>query len=191
MSAKNYAYIKVNLLSNPNNYFYSKFEGLDFLENWRESRENAIMGNTEDCEPDIQLLEQSNCNIDQYFLGIFNGPSDLQHLGSHKREFDLLLRNFEAKKKIFCNYQTDFISKGQTNFLHVKHYVFFARALLKFHKVYKSLTYINALLKCTDILISHRDGVPNKLISHFNLIIKEELAIINSLISKFEIKIEQ
>lgn len=159
-----YPYCRIDVLYNPNTYFYSDVSDESLVEAWIESRElvdyppdSAPLSMVRDPNEMIDFTEaRPTCWISHY-LDKFNLLCLSQELDSRSvDEYMRLLRNFEAKKKVFCCYSSEFNSKGRTDFIHLTHYIEFAESLINFFKIKKRLNVLNALLKVNDILAAYK-----------------------------------
>lgn len=148
-----YPYAQGALLERPHSYFYSAYGGAAFVQAWRADRaachlelartaqqtESACKGPTADCLR--RWAEQLSTS----------GLSSAE-----RQRIDALLRNFEAKKRLFEDYYPGFNSRDRTDFQTICLYVRFAEVLVLAYQRWHALPYLNALLKCLDILCAER-----------------------------------
>lgn len=150
-----YPYAHGDLLEWPNTYFYSPFHGKAFVSAWLHSREKCLHS----CRK-IGGVEQHPSNarpagtahfLRRIFLNLQSG--DLT--ADDKVALNSLVRNFEAKKRIFEDYESGFRSGGRTDFKDLSLYVDFAEVLAGVYAVTQRPQYLNALIKCLDILCAY------------------------------------
>jgi len=150
-----YPYSSGDLLECPNTYFYSEFKGPEFIRDWKESRAACL----DDNAPSASNTQQQT----------YDGPTArfLEHVMAklmvddfpheEKQRLDALLRNFEAKKRIYEDYNPGFNSKDRTDYCALCLYVRFAEVLVAAYRRWQALPYLNALIKCMDILCAMRE----------------------------------
>lgn len=148
-----YPYAQGELLERPHTYFFSSYGGAAFVQAWRADRaacrnglvqsvphtETACTGPTADC------LQHWAAQLSASGLP----PQE-------RRQLDALLRNFEAKKRLYEDYHPGFNSRDRTDFRALCLYVRFAEVLVLAYRRWQALPYLNALLKCLDILCAER-----------------------------------
>jgi hypothetical protein len=156
-----YPYAQGDLLENPHSYFFSTYQGEGFVSAWVSSRSEcrAAIGKDnvlgDEIAEDIELM---SCSPTQKYLGrvkdLFAEP---EFPVEDRKNLNLILRNFEAKKRIYQDYNPGFTSKDRTDYEDLSLYVDFASLLVAAYARWKELPYLNALLKTLDILCAHCD----------------------------------
>lgn len=154
-----YAYARGDLLGQPNTYFYSAFQGKGFIEAWERSRAKCL----ESCLSAIsfeggfvkagveEIISPTGLYLDK--LKAFFSAADIP--SEERKNLDAILRNFEAKKRIYQNYNPGFTSKDRSDFREIGLYVSFAELMVLSYEKWQELPYLNALIKCMDILCAH------------------------------------
>lgn len=180
MSNKNtYCYSQGELLDRPNDYSFSKFHGKIFLLDWEERRRKCIATDIEDgIHPDSEAHpSQTKIYLDNYIDKISEGGI----LEIESEEFDLLVKNFEVKKKIYQRYGPGFNSKNREDFRDLGLYLLFCDALSLTYEKFNELNILNALLKCIDILCAYIDLLSAPQRDLLNNIIRIEAKFVRSL----------
>lgn len=151
-----YAYATGDLLEHPNTYFYSEFRGSVFVRDWEESRaackkEPAPTANT--------IKHDYDGPTARYLVSVAVKLTAAEFPPAEKQRLDALLRNFEAKKRIYEDYNPGFNSRDRTDYHALCLYVGFAEVMAAAYRRWQALPYLNALIKCMDILCAMRDGL--------------------------------
>lgn len=148
-----YPYARSDLLEQRNDYFYSAFHGPAFLDAWRASRKAAA-----------DLLDQAE-------TGSLPGDGEtrpsptLLHLhalrerlaagtldSAQRSTLDRLVQRFEVSKRLHAAYDDAFKPLDAEDYRDLRLYVAFAEVLAAAAARSARLSYLNALLKCMDIL---------------------------------------
>ena len=151
-----YPYAAGELLEQPNTYFYSAYKGLGFVSAWQQSRADCLAalesaGNFSD-----EQLQVDATPTGQYLKKLIASFDTEELLEEDRKNLDALLRNFEAKKRIYEDYHPGFTSKDRSDYHELGLYVRFAEMMaLSFNK-WEELPYLNAMIKCIDILCAMR-----------------------------------
>ena len=150
-----YPYAHGDLLECPNTYFYSSFYGKAFVSAWLHSREECLhicreTGGAEQRPSDARPTGTAHF-LRRISLKLQSGALTTDD----KVALNSLLRNFEAKKRIFEDYESGFRSAGRTDFKDLSLYVDFAEVLAGVYAVNQRPQYLNALIKCLDILCAY------------------------------------
>jgi len=163
-----YPYSKGDLLEKPNTYFYTPYNGMDFLLAWSQEREKALQELGNELEPsrskgpvsyeDLTQKIARDKKIDTAML------LDTLYASLSSRKVDDLedilrlarkmVKKFEVTKRIHEFYDSSFRTKDEAGFddlgLYVKAAEVFEAAYVKFDE----LPFLNALIKCIDTLSS-------------------------------------
>lgn len=194
-----YSYTKNNLLEYPEKYFYSKYQGVEFLKSYISNRRDILTFVH-------KKLEQSNTSLktlDNWIKNTF--LIDTQKTGKNEKEIEThtfivkiitardlsvhtdaintLIKKFEVSKKIYSTYNLPEF-KGSGNNKDLILYILFALALAKFYKDSKKLFYLNAFIKTSDILCSQAEINDINELQGIGILINEELTLIEGLIPK-------
>ena len=163
-----YPYAQGNLLETPNTYFYTPFQGMDFIQAWLEVRRrvrDACLASNEPEHPPAALQQEGTATGTLKFL---LDTLDALRTGRFEAailvDLNLLLRNFEAKKKLFEDYQPGFQSRGRLDCFHLELYIAFAEVLDTAYTQTHRIQYLNGLIKAIDILCAYAErlAVPGK-----------------------------
>ena len=163
----NYSFSQGNRLENRNTYSYFPFQGADFLNAWRGSREN-ILSQLGDAEPlqiekvgnDVDLSEPI---ITEHLLVNIYNNLDTKHLNVDSHEtLNKLLQRFEVTKRIHVTYPENFRPNANISFNNLYLYVVFAQVLERAYQKLGKLYYLNALIKIIDTLCSMTNDLLDK-----------------------------
>lgn len=151
-----YPYASGDLIEQPNTYFYSAYKGPSFIREWKQSR-SACRG--VDAPPAKPLGFGGDSPTARYLESVAVQLTAPEFSLLEKHRLDALLRNFEAKKRIYEDYNSGFNSKDRTDYHALSLYVGFAEVMVAAYRRWRTLPYLNALIKCMDILCAMRDGL--------------------------------
>lgn len=132
-----------DLLNRPYNYSFSKYGGKKFIYSYFKGRKKFLKLTKNVKKKRIKNISSPTINILNKFL----------KSKEYQPEFDILLKRFEVTKKIYDNYTTRFVKKGN-NYLRLENYLEFGMVLIKYYSMRKKKNYLNALLKLNDLLLS-------------------------------------
>lgn len=162
-----YSFSQGNRLEERNTYFYIPFQGANFLNAWRGSREN-ILSQLGGAEPfqikksgyDIELSEPI---ITEHLLVNIYNSLDTKHLNvdSHAT-LNKLVQRFEVSKRIHVTYPENFRPNANISFNNLYLYVVFAQVLERAYQKLGKLYYLNALIKIIDTLCSMTNDLLDK-----------------------------
>lgn len=175
-----YSYTKNNLLEHIEKYSYSSFYAEDFLIAFFTDRKQFI-----------SALDKrgSSCVVNEYKV-IDNNESPGNTLLYFKHFLDdcekvaltvdngfvILLKRFEVTKKIYVEYDERFRWKKDSSNTELELYVYFSICCSKAYEKSKHLSFLNALIKCNDILCSQKVELFSKtIINLLRLAIENEL----------------
>ena len=157
--AISYPYITKNNLENVQHYDYSEFVGREFFDSFYHVRMEYVNKDSGYSKGQKRIINDVEF-LAKFPLGQIN--KTLETLG---RELDLellelLLKSFEIRKRIYDEYQHSgkrLIPVINSSYSNPFNYIFFSYLLCCAYKQYGDLRYLNALLKCNDILCSLRN----------------------------------
>lgn len=153
-----YPYAEGDPREAPNTYAYVRYEGKVFLDAWRRSRWWAL---DELPPPAVAIRTASSDGGNDTAVHLERFWQKLTEIGnSAPAELDRLLHHFELTKRIFTRYDTSWRPETGSDFRDVSLYLRFAEVLDLAYANTGMLTYLNALLKCLDILIAVRADLP-------------------------------
>lgn len=177
-----YQYASGNLLETRNTYFYSPFQGADFLHAWSEQRDLAsaelhagIRPHEEDVPntPTDALLE----SIAQTLSGTPNRQEGFLLL-------DRLLQRFEVTKRVHGEYNDRWRPVDHSDYHDLSRYVRFAEVLELAYRSTATLPYLNALLKCLDTLTALRGSLTEGQQVRVSALIDSERSHVTGLVEK-------
>lgn len=153
-----YKYITENNLEHTQNYMYSEYAGLDFLKAYYQTREPFLLENTEEL---FVLLGN------EFSSGMFGQTATGSHLISILKRLhtepceddriavNFYVQRFEVHKRLFAEYdaQTGRPVAG-SSYGTILDYILLAAVAEKAYGSFRSLKYLNCLLKLNDTLLS-------------------------------------
>jgi hypothetical protein len=180
-----YDYATGDLLENKNTYFYTQFQGKEFLSAWRKQRDSVLQDkifstNIEKKSitcPTEQLLESLN---QQLLNDLNNNPSTLKTL-------DCLLQRFEVTKRLHGEYNSKWRPVDIANYHSMECYLRFSEVLVCAYGLTHSLKYLNSLLKCMDILTALHEKLDTSQKNRLQKVLVEERNAIDQLNLKIRI----
>ena len=153
-----YKYINDNAPKEKIDYSYSEFNGEDFIDAWKKSRENFLK-DEELPIFDFTSVEKKGTEglLIDWTLKLANGTFD------DSQKLNLLLKRFEVTRKIYESYDEEFRpTEKDSNFNQIHLYILFSYVLVNAYINTKKLYYLNSLLKVNDIIISNDSAVSEK-----------------------------
>ncbi len=161
MNSAEYPYSQGNRLEQRNTYFYSGFDGTHFMDAWRDARKFAAreLRTAQSEAVDVQSKQAPGSG------GIDTG-SLLERLlaellaGKFPDETrvwtNILRTRFEVSKRVFCPSASTYPHKpvAGSDWRNLELYVSFSVLMDAAYAVTGDITYLNALLKCNDTLVS-------------------------------------
>ncbi len=163
MSCTEYPYSQGNRLEDRNTYFYSGFHGTGFLEAWREARKCAARDlcavQSEAAEVQPQLIPGSDGIDTANLLERLMVELSSGRFSDETRNWTNILRTrFEVSKRVFCSYASLYPHKpvAGSDWRDLALYTSFSELMEAAYAVTEDITYLNALLKCNDTLVSVR-----------------------------------
>lgn len=142
-----YPYASGDLLEERNNYSYSSYHGQALLEAWQTRRR-------EGAEPLMQADRDTlpaETETDRLIEGIATALGKSSATAALAR-LDRLVQRFEVTKRIFDGYTDTWRAVDRTRYHNALSYTRFSGLLSSAFENTGRLTYMNALLKCNDIL---------------------------------------
>ncbi|MBI5544239.1 MAG: hypothetical protein HY901_10145 [Deltaproteobacteria bacterium] len=151
-TAAEYPYARGDLLDKPHTYFYTPFQGADFFPAWERSRAEALAGPAGMPGP----VGGEASNTGQFLTRVEAAFQSGEVPAEVVADLERLLRNFEAKKRIYEAYDANFTSKNRTDFRQLGLYIRFGDVMALAYTRWGRLPYLNALIKGLDILCAAR-----------------------------------
>jgi len=188
-----YMYSKNDLLYNPQKYQKTLFEGIEFLNIYKKSREDLLSKESfDDFKFNDFLRNFKNSkkpNSEKFkFLDFLSFLLSKSNLDKEKTQIDILLKKFEIKKKFYTEYNSEF-KETTENFQDLKNYMLFGILCMIFYEKNTSLKYLNVFLKINDVLCSQFNNILEEDKNLFCYLIKKEIEYIEELCKKKEIDI--
>ena len=153
MSAK-YDYSQGNLLEERNTYFYTRYQGREFLHAWRESRSEALAALPSPIPaPSVPTGTRQGRKTGQILDSIM---SDLQAGRAHSQELLHLVQRFEVTKRVHGEYGDDWRAVDRGDYRDMGLYVRFAETAEHAYAGSGNLPFLNVLLKVIDTLVALR-----------------------------------
>jgi len=197
MNASTYPYSQGNRLEQRNTYFYSGFQGVPFLDAWRDARKFAAR--------DLRAAQQSEVvEIRPRQTPVSNGIDTLKLLEKLLTELlagdvsdetrawtDILRTRFEVSKRVFCTYAKTYPHKPVTgsDWKNLSLYVGFSTLMDAAYTAMGDITYLNALLKCNDTLVSVCHELSSEDKARLSDLLKKEAHYIDRLANTLEISL--
>ena len=144
-----YHYASGNLLEERNTYFYSAYHGEKLLYDWQARRLGGCDSSIQTSASVLDAKTQTDHLINGLILALDKSPEEAATALSR---VDRLVQRFEVTKRIFDGYDDSWRALDRKRYHNSVSYALFAVLLSKAYEKTASLTYINALLKCGDIL---------------------------------------
>jgi len=155
-----YKYSQRNLITNPETYFYSQYEGIQFLIQWQNDRKKFGT-----CQKDFQVeiffsqphnfISTSPVVVSSHFLNdLYRQTMQGEISQKNKEVIDAVLKRFEITKKIFDTYSADIRPLSESSDLDINLYLKFGIVIEMMYTTTHELPYLNSLLKVMDIISS-------------------------------------
>lgn len=196
-----YKYITEDNLEYRQKYTYSDFGGKEFLDAYLDLRRGTLKElcrqesykelKYEDLLKILQttLMEYNDAAIDMRCL-LLNELKLLQTENHDRSLLDSALKTFEVRKRLYHFYSENFRPQDEEDYKDYGLYILFSAVMSGNYEKTRNLKYLNALLKCNDILISlyqKRDGLIN--IPCLAFILNKEINQIQNLCVKKNVEI--
>jgi methionyl-tRNA formyltransferase len=170
MSAIAYRYAEGNLLEERNTYFYTPFQGKAFLAAWRNQREGVRSSLPPPEKPQTTVsgddfIDGDRIDSKKLLIRLYaqfekddysNRPEDYTLLNQ-------LVQRFEVSKRIHEVYDTDLHAVDKDSYHNLELYLLFGEVMEAAYNKTNQISYLNALLKCVDILSAYFDKIDKNL----------------------------
>jgi len=161
-----YSYTFNNLLEFPHKYQYSKFEGEELFDKFKNDRRacleflNKRLLKLDRSTNNLQLYPNeytkgNNLILKNFLIHIYNGNK--AKLKEYKAIIELIIKRFEVSKKLHLTYDLTEIRKSSLDYEELLNYPLFSLVLQKIYSNTLSrqkLIYLNAIIKVNDIISS-------------------------------------
>ena len=147
-----YNYITENNLENRQFYMYCKFEGMDFLKNYLETRMNFI--GSWQTEKEEQYFAEKILQGGKTERLLYRLICDEFNV-ENKKVVDWLTKDFEVRKRVYTAYD-DATKKPEENadYHQISNYILLGYVMSKSYDRTGNYKYLNCLLKIDDTLLS-------------------------------------
>ena len=166
MSAVDYIYSQGNRLEDRNTYFYTRFQGERFMNAWREAREHAardLSGEHDEVAEtrSQQLSEDRGIDTRKLLQRLMSEVSSGEFSSEIRLWTEILRKRFEVSKRVSCSYASDYPHKPVpgSGWQNLELYTGFSGLMDAAYTLTGDITYLNALLKCNDTLVSVRHAL--------------------------------
>lgn len=171
-----YKYILTDAPQQKIDYSYAKFGGERFLDDYKKSRNIALLYiDRKQIINEISKETTTQIRFHKWINLIEKGQE------INENELLLLLKRFEVTKKIFESYDSNFRPIDKGKYQNYELYVLFAEIMVLAYSKYRRLQYLNTLLKVNDIILGLIESLSEQLKKKTALNIKFELEFTNEL----------
>ena len=167
MTKIKYNYSDGNLLSSPQKYQMSPFEGSTFLQAYKLSRQTNLSKITKNSVPENpkNLLQKQNTksfeNLEEYEK--IETEELLRYLflndsNNKKILLDKFVKKFEIKKRLYSSYNNE-LKEISENYSNLKNYILLSVLCILEYEKTRNLKYLNAALKVNDTICSQINSI--------------------------------
>ena len=200
-----YQYIQNDLLTTPQKYQISSYEGPGFLTSYQFSRRKIItelkkmpdfisysdnLFSSQHVSDACMIIKKNKFSTNKLYRSIvielINNTRNIQVIPI----IDKFLKKFEIRKKIFLYYDYKFNKVGD-EFKEIQNYILLSFMCLIRYQVTSDLKYLNTFLKLNDMICSVKNLIVNKTdISLFHYLLTSEMKCILKLLDELDIWLE-
>lgn len=185
-----YEYITDNNLYQKQTYMYSKYEGINFLKEYIETRQCYLNGienaqKEEKIYPDIKYNLTIN-DLQKVYKKLEDRICDRKVLDT----VNAYVKSFEVRKRIYTGYDKYWKPLPDAEFESFDEYLLFAECLVIIYNYTKCLKYFSCLLKIDDTLLSIGYKLRRKQKEQLREIIRSEMKAFYQLADKMGIYME-
>ena len=200
-----YQYIQNDLLTTPQKYQISSYEGPGFLTSYQFSRRKIItelkkmpdfisysdnLFSSQHVSDACMIIKKNKFSTNELYRSIvielINNTRNIQVIPI----IDKFLKKFEIRKKIFLYYDYKFNKVGD-EFKEIQNYILLSFMCLIRYQVTLDLKYLNTFLKLNDLICSAKNLIVNKIdISLFHYLLQAEMKYILKLLDELDIWLE-
>jgi len=171
-----YPYASGQLLEERNSYFYSTYHGDPLLEAWQVRRRESSEASTQ-ADPDALPTATETDRLIKEIVEALGKSSE--EASADLMRLDRLVQRFEVTKRIFDAYTDEWRAVDRTRYYTAASYARFSGLLSRAFEKTGYLTYLNALLKCNDIL--NAIDLPSSVQAHLPSLFAKERAFAETL----------
>lgn len=184
-----YKYITENNLYDKQNYMYSEYGGIAFLDSYLLSRREFLnrLGVTRELHGDFLTGKSSTEKRLKEILRKFRtGQEDEESI----ELVNLYTKSFEVRKRLYTEYDEKCKPVENAIFENYEVYLLFADCLMHVYKKTGCLKYLSCLLKVTDTLLSVSDKLELEIKEYMAWIVSAEIKAFFDLSAKLGIDLE-
>ena len=188
-----YSYTDGDKIASPNTYFYTEYNGQEFLNSYFGNRKSILRKMKDAVEPTFsendtetdQSLIQTSIYLDYLYTSLQSQ--------NHSRnadifaEINLILKKFEVSKRIYDFYLPEFKKSDDSDFKNLNNYLKLASVLSRSYEITNKLNYLNGMLKVIDTLISVFNEMSELEKKNLAWLIRMEIDHVGKLTSKLRI----
>lgn len=157
-----YEYITSNNLFEKQTYMYSEYRGMDFLNEYLDSRRECLEQYKDMSEGYISMIETINSPTQRKLLKVRRCLRGKKWNRQIKKIMDAYTKTFEVRKRIYTNYDDNWKPLDNAGFEEYGVYLILADCLIYAYQNTKCLKYFNCLLKLNDSLLSLYEQLEDK-----------------------------
>ena len=188
-----YSYTDGDKIASPNTYFYTEYNGQEFLNSYFGNRKSILRKMKDAVEPtfsenDIET-DQSLIQTSIYLDYLYTSLQSQNHSRNADifAEINLILKKFEVSKRIYDFYLPEFKKSDDSDFKNLNNYLKLASVLSRSYEITKKLNYLNGMLKVIDTLISVFNEMSELEKKNLAWLIRMEIDHVGKLTSKLRI----
>ena len=176
-----YPYAKGDLIDKPNTYFYSEYQGRDFIVSWRKSRSSVLSELPEALPPTparpADPASRQSADLLERALG---GDASLR---------EAFVKKFEIHKRVHDGYDEGFRALDKEARRTFSLYLRLADLFQAAYEESRALRHLNAYLKCLDTLCAEVSSLSAELSARLAWHLDREDQYIDALMTEQEINL--
>lgn len=177
-----YKYITENNLENRQNYMYSEYKGTDFLQEYKESREQLmIVAGSDSVEEAAHITNKELADL----FGKLQTEDEIEL--DDKKCMDAYTKTFEVRKRLYSEYNSEWKPVKNASREIYDNYILLAECLILMYEKSKCTKYISCLLKLDDTMISIKDKLTDRQVCELAGVCKREMEVIGQLYESMEV----
>ena len=194
MNSLVYNYSQGNRLEDRNTYFYTRYQGVEFMNAWRDARNQALL------KEHAHSVVSAEKHLEKPFAeGGIDTQCLLKSLTEHlsSEEFtgetrvwtEALRKRFEISKRVYGAYSVEppFKAVPDSDWRNLELYAGFSQLMDSAYACTGDIAYLNALLKCNDILVSVTEQLPAESLSALRVLLDGERRHVEELAARMEV----
>ena len=177
-----YKYITENNLENRQNYMYSEYKGIEFLKEYKDSRDQLISLVREKMEKEISHITDKELRVLYEKL-----QTDGEIASDDKTCMDAYTKSFEVRKRLYSEYNSEWKPLNNASCEIYDNYILLAKCLILMYKKSKCAKYINCLLKIDDTMISIKNKLTDRQVCELASVCEREMEIVEQIYETMEV----